>query len=202
MIKNSPISADLQDLGTLDALSEFFWATEATFSRLALLVAELNGTRDHAQWSEAVQTVISRYPLMSASIRKTPGQRPVFVRSQLTDPICEFRCSQDLDLDLLIACQLGQSFGLGEDRLYRFVIIEHTDRTVVIFVGHHAAFDGRTNILIMGDLLRARKGQMTAVRLLPPTRSELLGLPAPSPFYDELMAPSDESKSDHTDGLK
>jgi hypothetical protein len=55
----------------LDAFEEFFWLLEQSVPVFHAVVAEVNGATTLEQWKDALDAIQIRYPLLSASIRKT-----------------------------------------------------------------------------------------------------------------------------------
>lgn len=71
-------SANAAKLRDLDAFEEFCWRLEQSVRVFHVVIAELNGRTVIEQWQKALDVVQSRYPLLSASIRRFPGKRPFF----------------------------------------------------------------------------------------------------------------------------
>jgi len=177
-------------LQVLDGLAEFFWASEPIQTRLTLLAAEIEGAASVAAWQEAVAAVQRRYPLLSACIRKTPGERPYFesLDQPLALRVVPYR--SEIGVDDLIAEELLHSFDRGEGLLARVTLCHSPEKTMLIFVGHHAAFDGRTNTEIICDLIAAASGEPLGEPLpLLPTVCDLLGLPQLEPYSELLPVP-------------
>jgi hypothetical protein len=65
-------------LRTLDGLEEYLWLTENTFPRTTMILAEVQGGTTVEAWWDALRKVQHRYPLLSARVRKNPGERPYF----------------------------------------------------------------------------------------------------------------------------
>ena len=182
-------ASNSENLGTLDALSEFFWTTEPTNSRLALVLAEIEGPSQVSDWENALKAVRARYPLLSASITKSPGRRPYFRwMNDEAPPLRLLQVEAEMSPEEMISQELDQSFGLGGGPLGRVVLAHQRERCAVAFVGHHAAFDGRTNVGILRDLVAAASGEALAgPHPLLTSKNELLGLPAPDPGYHKPL---------------
>src|ERR1700733_3198020 len=66
----------------LDAFEEFFWLIEQSAPVFHAVIAEVNGATTLEQWEDALDAIQIRYPLLSASIRKSPGKRPFFEKER------------------------------------------------------------------------------------------------------------------------
>lgn len=75
------VSTETNAKRPLNALEEFFWLHEQRFSKLAVLVGEIEGETSLTQWQDAVHRVYRRNPSLAASIRKARGARPHFYAS-------------------------------------------------------------------------------------------------------------------------
>jgi hypothetical protein len=177
-----------EKLGVLEGIQEFFWATEPTRSRLALILAEIEGRSTVDDWRRAVKQIRQRYPLLCAGIRKSPGERPYLESLPDTDiPLRVVPYEEGVSVDALMARELANSFGRGEGPLARVALHHSSDRTIIILVVHHAAYDGLTNVNIVHDLIAAAAGEAVGEALpVHPTTGELLGLPAPSSYTERL----------------
>jgi hypothetical protein len=178
-------------LQVLDGITEFFWASEPTHTRLTLVAAEIDGATSVEAWQGAVAAVQRRYPLLSACIRKIPGERPYL--ESLPDVPLALRVvpyRSEIRVDDLIAKELLHSFDRGDSLLGRVTLCHNSERTILLFVGHHSAFDGRTNTEIICDLIAAASGETLGGPLpLLPTVCELLELPQPEPYSELLPGP-------------
>src|SRR6202161_4421428 len=67
-------------LRDLDAFEEFFWLLEQSANVSHAVVVEVNGATTIGQWKDAMDAIQVRYPLLSASILKVPGKRPLFAK--------------------------------------------------------------------------------------------------------------------------
>lgn len=187
-LSESHSGATSVNLGTLEGIQEFFWATEPTKSRLALVVAEVVGPSIPEDWENALKKLRQRHPILAARISKTPGVRPHFVPSLLGSiPFRVEPYREDLSIDQLMAEELAISFDRGEAALARVVLFHGPERSLIVFVGHHAACDGLTLVNMVQDLISAAAGESlgTVVPILP-TTGELLGLPEPPPYSSFL----------------
>ena len=178
-------------LGTLEGIQEFFWASEPTKSRLALVLAEVVGPATVEDWQNALRKVQERYPLLSARIGKVQGRRPYFelVRaSSLTLQVAPY--AENFNIDEVMSQQLAVSFGRGDGPLARVILFHSPSRSQVVLAAHHAACDGLTIVNMMQDLIAAAAGETLGTELPTlPTVGELLGLGQPPPYSALLPTP-------------
>lgn len=178
-------------LQVLDGVAELFWLSEPTQTRQALIGAEIEGATTIEAWQQAVTAIQQKYPLLRARIRKIPGERPYFESlpdESLTLQVVPYR--NGISIDELIAEAFTHSFGLGEGLLARVILCHSSERTLLIFTTHHAAFDGKTNADVIFDLLAAASGESLGEPLpLPPTVCELLEMEPPAPYTKLLPGP-------------
>ncbi len=181
---NEAPRSEFGELGPLDGLQEFFWATEPSNSRLALCAAEVRGTTSPEDWERGAAALRDCYPMLSAVVIKSPGKHPIFVAASDDAFKLEISTDASIPLEAHIERELDRSFGIGNECLARLVVVHHAEHSIVIFVGHHAAFDGRTNVSIIQDLLAVASGETLDCRYpILPTKNELLGLPLPEHNY-------------------
>jgi hypothetical protein len=177
-------SAVDRNLGTLEGIQEFFWASEPTKSRLALVIAEVVGPSTTEDWKIALGKVQQRYPILSTRIAKVPGARPYFELSPTASiPLRIVSYKENLSIDALMAQELAISFDRGEQSLARVTVFHAPEKSLISFVGHHAACDGLTIVNMVQDLISAAAGELLGpVVPILPTTGELLGLPEPPPY--------------------
>jgi len=181
-------SRSREKLGVLEGIQEFFWASEPTRSRLALVLAEIEGRSTVEDWRRALKQIRRQYPLICAGIRKEPGERPYLESLPDTDiPLCVVPYEEGVSVDGLMAHELAHSFGRGEGPLARVALHHSSDRTIVVLAVHHAVYDGLTNVAIVRDLIAAAAGEAAGrLHSVLPTTGELLGLPAPVSYTERL----------------
>jgi hypothetical protein len=176
-------------LRDLDAFEEFFWLMEQSVNVSHAVVVEVKGTTTIAQWQDALDAVQIRYPLLSASIRKIPGQRPFFEKKHGTSlPLRMAPLMNSLVLEEEMEKELERSFGDGSGPLTRATLFHGHDRSVVMFATHHSSLDGKSHLLLVQDLLAAVAGEDLGEPLeVQRGLGQLLGLPAP-PAYGKKLA--------------
>jgi hypothetical protein len=186
-------------LRDLDAFEEFFWLIEQSVPVFHVVVAEVKGATTIEQWERALDAVEVRYPLLSASIRKLPGERPFFEKIPgVSTPLRIAPLRDSLVLEEEMEKELERPFGDGSGPLTRATLFHTRDRAVVIFATHHSSLDGKSHLLLVQDLLASVVGEELGEQLeVLPGIGQLLGLPAPAEYVKKLagrsVAPEDEA---------
>jgi hypothetical protein len=180
---------------SLDALEEVFWLLEQRFPMAAVLAAELEGETSVQMWEAAMLSLQTRYPFLSLRISKASGERPCFVRS--TEPGIAFRVVPFSDAPAIVAEMeraLRMSFEDGRGPLVRVTVFHSPLRCAVVLSAHHAATDGKTNLMVLLDLLAAVAGEELGPPVeVSPTLSDLFGLPAAGAYTKGLEPLRDTS---------
>jgi len=201
------IAAELEEAGfgnatrlrELDAFEEFLWLLEQSVNVSHAVVVEVKGRTTIPQWLDALDAVQIRYPLLTASIRKIPGQRPFFERKHGSSLRLRMAPLTDsLVLEEEMEKELQRSFGDGSGRLTRATLFHAPDRSVVMFATHHSSMDGKSHLLLVQDLLSAVAGEELGEPLeVQPGLCQLLGLPAPAPYGSTLNGRSFAPRKEH-----
>ena len=184
-------------LRDLDAFEEFFWLLEQSIPMFHGVVVEVNGATTIEQWKDALDAIQIRYPLLSASIRKLPGERPFFEKvSGVSMPLRTTHLTDSLVLEEEMEKELQKSFGDGSGPLTRATLFHAPGRSVVMFATHHSSMDGKSHLLLVQDLLASVAGEDLGEPLeVQPGVGQLLGLPAPAEYVKKLegrsVAPKD-----------
>jgi hypothetical protein len=179
----------------LDGLEEYFWLSENTFPRTTMILAEVEGSTTVQDWREALRRVQQRYPLLSARVRKNPGERPYFEALPDTQISLRVIPLEIANLDGLIAQEPVISFGYGDGLLARLTLCHSAERSVILFSAHHVACDGRTNVSIIEDLISTASGAALGEPFpLLPAVGNFFGLGEPE-LYSELSSAKTPSSS-------
>jgi len=144
----------------LDSFEEVFWHFEQILPYAPVFAVELDGGINPENWTEHLRAVQSRYPLLRARINKNPGERPSF--EQTNDIAIPFRrapLDKDDRVETAMARELAIGFGDGSGALARVSLLHASNRAILLLAAHHSAFDGRTMMMIIEDLLRAASGK-------------------------------------------
>jgi len=164
------------------------------------VVAEVNGATTLEQWKDALDAIQIRYPLLSASIRKTPGKRPFFEKVRgASMPLRIEPLTDSLMLEEEMEKALQKSFGDGSGPLTRATLFHSPGRSVVMFATHHGSMDGKSHLLLMQDFLACVAGEDLGDPLTVQLGlGQLLGLPAPAEYVKKLegrsVASEDETR--------
>jgi hypothetical protein len=190
-------NVNLTKLRELDAFEEFFWLIEQSVPVFHTIIAEVKGATTIEQWERALDAVEVRYPLLSASIRKLPGERPFFEKLPgVSMPLRIAPLTDSLVLEEEMENELQKPFGDGSGPLTRATLFHARDRAVVMFATHHSSLDGKSHLLLVQDVLAAVAGEDLGEQLeVLPGIGQLLGLPASADYVKKLagrsVAPED-----------
>ena len=190
-------NVNLTKLRELDAFEEFFWLIEQSVPVFHTIIAEVKGGTTIEQWERALGAVEVRYPLLSASIRKLPGERPFFEKLPgVSMPLRIAPLRDSLVLEEEMEKELQKPFGDGSGPLTRATLFHARDRSVVMFATHHSSMDGKSHLLLLQDVLAAVAGEYLREQLeVLPGIGQLLGLPASTDYVKKLagrsVAPED-----------
>jgi NRPS condensation-like uncharacterized protein len=171
-------SVNTPRLRYLDAFEEFSWLLEQSVNVSHAVVVEVKGSTTIGQWRSALDAIQLRYPLLSASISKTPGKRPFFEKTRhVAMPLRIVPLTDTLVLEKEMEKELQKSFGDGSGPLTRATLFHSRHRSVVMFATHHSSMDGKSHLLLVQDLLASVAGDGLG---------QLLGLPAPAEYAKKL----------------
>jgi hypothetical protein len=178
----------LKKIRALDAFEEIFWLLEQSVPRAPVLVGEIEGATTVQAWELGLRVVQRKYPLLTVRISKVPGERPFFSHaSDAQVPFRVVRLAEPLAIEEEMERAIEASFGDGSGPLMRVTLFHAPTRCVVLLASHHAAFDGKTNLWVLQDLLAAVAGEaLGPPRPITPAVSELFGLPAAGPYKETL----------------
>jgi hypothetical protein len=187
-VEHDAQSVNATKLRDLDAFEEFFWLLEQSANVSHAVVVEVNGATTIEQWRNAMNAIQVRYPLLSASILKVPGKRPVFEkRHGVSMPLRIAPLRDSLVLEEEMEKELQNSFFDGSGPLTRATLFHARDRSVVMLATHHSSMDGKSHLLLVEDLLASVAGEDLGEPLaVQPGLGQLLGLPAPAQYVNKL----------------
>ena len=175
-------------LRDLDAFEEFFWLLEQSAPVFHAAIVEVTGATTVRQWKTALNAIQDRYPLLSASIQKIPGQRPFFEKVRGASMDLRIALLPDsLVLEEEMANEFQKTFGDGNGPLTWATLFHAPDRSVVMFATHHSSLDEKSHLLLIQDLLAAVAGENLGRPLeVQPGLAQLVGLPDPAPYVKTL----------------
>ncbi len=152
-------------------------------SRSLILAANVLGNIPIEEWQSAFRTIQKRYPILSASIEKQPGERPFFYEVVAREiPICFSPMTEDFSLEKAVENELLISFCSGESSLIRATVFHRDNRCAIMLASHHAALDGRSHLYILRDLLTVLAGEQL------PTKKPIMQ-PRTSMLYGRSLSP-------------
>jgi hypothetical protein len=191
-VEHDAQSVNSTKLRDLDAYEEVFWLFEQSVNMSHAIVVDVNGATTIGQWKDAMDAIQVRYPLLSASILKVPGERPLFEKGRgVSMPLRIAPLSDSLVLEEEMEKELQKSFCDGSGPLTRAALLHAPDRSVVMFVTHHSSMDGKSHLLLVNDLLACVAGEDLGAPLeVQPGLGQLLGLPAPAKYVKKLEGTS------------
>jgi NRPS condensation-like uncharacterized protein len=185
-----------QKIRDLDYLEEMLWLFEQNFPLYHVLAVEVEGSASVDEWRAGLGAVQRRYPHLSACIRKEPGKRPYFARMEgVAVPLRVKSWTNKLVLHEEMAKELDGSFGDGNGPLVRVKLLHGPDRSALLLSAHHSAFDGKSSLLVLQDLLASMAGEDIGEKVEATSLSSLLGETEPEPYtkilVGEAVAPKD-----------
>lgn len=163
-----------------------YWLCEHYISFCPVLLAEVEGETTVEDWQRAVGVVQARHPLLSVSIRKESGERPYFVPCPEPIRLRVLAMTEVSSLAEAMEKEQQKPFGDGSGVLTRITLFHGKHRSAVLLAKHHATGDGKSNLLVMQDLVAAAAGKDIGPRSSPgPTGDQVLGF-EPEPYARTL----------------
>jgi len=163
---------------TLGAFEKTFWLLDQIDSKDFALAAEVEGRESAAAWRSAINEVQKRHPNLSARISVDEFTRPFIEHvDSLIIPLKVIEADHDFKWEKEAEKELAIRFDTEKGPLFRVVVVEKPEDTVLILVANHTLADGSSLMYLFRDLLDAVTGQ--TIKVLAPQKSndETLGLP-------------------------
>jgi hypothetical protein len=179
-------------LRTLGSQEEYVWLLEQKASRTVVVLAEMQGSTTPEDWRTALNAVQARHTLLSSRICKEPGCRPYLERaSGIGIPLKIV--ARDAAPSAVERCARELEAGFAQDNaLMRATIMHDKEQCTLILAAVHAAFDGRSMVVILRDLLQSLAGESLGSSLpLSPSQDELFGLDNPGTYTPAIEKPAD-----------
>jgi len=157
--------------------------------RTIVVVAALEGSTTIDGWRTALNAVQAQHPILSARVRKRPGFRPYFEAAPGIDIALQV-LPFDASGSLFDYCARELETTFAEDELLlRATVLHGRHRSTLLLAADHVAFDGRSLVYVIRDLMRSLAGDaLGQQKPLSPSQDELLGLPS-SDIYSMPSAP-------------
>ena len=163
---------------TLGAFEKTFWLLDQIDSKDFALAAEVEGRVSAAAWRSAINEVQKRHPNLSARIAVDAFTRPFIEHiDSLIIPLKVIEADHDFKWEQEAEKELAIRFDTEKGPLFRVVVVQKPEDTVLILVANHTLADGSSLMYLFRDLLDAVTGQ--TIKVLAPQKSndETLGLP-------------------------
>ena len=170
---------------TLGAFEKTFWLLDQIDSKDFALAAEVEGRESAAAWRLAINEVQKRHPNLSARISVDEFTRPFIEHvDSLIIPLKVIEADHDFKWEQEAEKELAIRFDTEKGPLFRVVVVQKPEDTVLILVANHTLADGSSLMYLFRDLLDAVTGQ--TIKVLAPQKSndETLGLPDDNAITD------------------
>jgi hypothetical protein len=142
----------------LHGMEELFWFYEQASSFAPVFCVELHGLISNPNWDEHLRRLQELYPLLRCRIHKSSGDRARFEEvATLGIPLITKELDSSIELEM--QRELDRGFLIEDLALARLTVCRTGDRVLILLCAHHAAFDGRSMIMIIRDLLAMAAGE-------------------------------------------
>ncbi len=163
---------------TLGAFEKTFWLLDQIDSKDFALAVEMEGRASIEAWQSAVDQVQKRHPNLTASIKMDEFKRPFIEHNEsLKIPLRILEINNNFKWEQEVEKELAVRFNTEEGPLFRVVLLQKPEESILILVANHTLADGSSLMYLFRDLLDAVTGQI--IDFLEPQKSndETLGLP-------------------------
>ena len=162
-------------LRPLGALEELFCLFDQYFPTNHALAAQITGHTTVQQWSDALDAVQQRHPLLSACIDTTFNRVPHFRRVTGQRIPLRVVASTFARWQREIAEEVSEPFTPDQAPLFRAVLLHQETHCTFILSSHHAVSDGVSLIFLLRDILLVLSGHTLETLHLAPSREVLFG---------------------------
>jgi len=163
---------------TLGAFEKTFWLLDQIDSKDFALAAEVEGRESADAWRLAVDQVQKRHPNLSARIRMDEFKRPFIEHvDSLVIPLKVIEIDNSFKWEEVVEKELATRFNTEEGPLFRVIVLQKPENTVLILAANHTLADGSSLMYLFRDLLEAVTGQIPLVLAPQKSNDETLGLP-------------------------
>jgi hypothetical protein len=170
---------------TLGAFEKTFWLLDQIDSKDFALAAEVEGRESAEAWRLAVNQVQKRHPNLSARIRMDEFKRPFIEHvDSLVIPLKVIEIDNGFKWEQVVEKELAIRFNTEEGPLFRVIILQKPEDTVLILAANHTLADGSSLMYLFRDLLEAVTGQIPQVLAPQKSNDEMLGLPEDTAVED------------------
>jgi NRPS condensation-like uncharacterized protein len=170
---------------TLGAFEKTFWLLDQIDSKDFALAAEVEGRESADAWRLAVDQVQKRHPNLSARIRMDEFKRPFIEHvDSLVIPLKVIEIDNSFKWEEVVEKELATRFNTEEGPLFRVIVLQKPEDTVLILAANHTLADGSSLMYLFRDLLEAVTGQIPQVLAPQKSNDETLGLPEDTAVED------------------
>ncbi|CAD0004777.1 condensation domain-containing protein [Flavobacterium chungangense] len=170
---------------TLGAFEKTFWLLDQIDSKDFALAAEVEGRESAEAWRLAVNQVQKRHPNLSARIRMDEFKRPFIEHvDSLVIPLKVIEIDNGFKWEQVVEKELATRFNTEEGPLFRVIVLQKPEDTVLILAANHTLADGSSLMYLFRDLLEAVTGQIPQVLAPQKSNDETLGLPEDNAVED------------------
>jgi NRPS condensation-like uncharacterized protein len=170
---------------TLGAFEKTFWLLDQIDSKDFALAAEVEGRESAEAWRLAVNQVQKRHPNLSARIRMDEFKRPFIEHvDSLVIPLKVIEIDNGFKWEQVVEKELAIRFNTEEGPLFRVIVLQKPEDTVLILAANHTLADGSSLMYLFRDLLEAVIGQIPQVLAPQKSNDETLGLPEDTAVED------------------
>ncbi|MDQ1166468.1 condensation domain-containing protein [Flavobacterium sp. SORGH_AS_0622] len=170
---------------TLGAFEKTFWLLDQIDSKDFALAAEVEGRESADAWRLAVDQVQKRHPNLSARIRMDEFKRPFIEHvDSLVIPLKVIEIDNNFKWEEVVEKELATRFNTEEGPLFRVIVLQKPEDTVLILAANHTLADGSSLMYLFRDLLEAVTGQIPQVLAPQKSNDETLGLPEDTAVED------------------
>lgn len=163
---------------TLGAFEKTFWLLDQIDSKDFALAVEVEGRESIEAWRLAIGQVQKRHPNLTARIKMDEFKRPFIEHiDSLQIPLRVLDVDNDFKWEQEVEKELAVRFNTEEGSLFRVVLLQKPQDTVLILVANHTLADGSSLMYLFRDLLNAVTGQITHPLTAQKSNDETLGLP-------------------------
>jgi len=163
---------------TLGAFEKTFWLLDQIDSKDFALAAEVEGRESAEAWRMAVSQVQKRHPNLSARIGIDEFSRPFIEHvDSLVIPLHVIEIDNDFKWEQMVEKELATRFNTEEGPLFRVIVLQKPEDTVLILAANHTLADGSSLMFLFRDLLEAVTGKMPQALAPQKSNDETLGFP-------------------------
>jgi len=162
---------------TLGAFEKTFWLLDQIDSKDFALAAEVEGKETADAWRLAVNQVQKRHTNLTARIRMDEFKRPFIEHvDSMVIPLKVIEIDNSFKWEQMVENELAVRFDTEEGPLFRVIVLQKPEDTVLIIVANHTLADGSSLMYLFRDLLEAVTGQIPQVLSPQKSNDETLGL--------------------------